>query len=105
MHVLSNLPGISATDSRSYRIEALRVHLENQLGDQAFIEAYRHLVVSIQSKTFLSVMLIIDFFIKNLSSDDDQPTDELEQILGGKKMKFVTLITQLIVCEDAYYGT
>ena len=85
LHVLSNLPGISATDSRSYRIEALRVHLENQLGDQAFIEAYRHLV--------------------NLSSDDDQPTDELEQILGPKKMKFVTLITQLIVCEDAYYGT
>lgn len=33
LHVLSNLPGISATDSRSYRIEALRVHLENQLGD------------------------------------------------------------------------
>ena len=29
LHVLSNLPGISATDSRSYRIEALRVHLEN----------------------------------------------------------------------------
>ena len=46
LHVLQNLPGISATDSRSYRIEALRVHLENQLGDQAFIEAYRHLVVS-----------------------------------------------------------
>ena len=33
LHVLSNLPGISSTDSRSYRIEALRVHLENQLGD------------------------------------------------------------------------
>ena len=33
LHVLSNLPGISAADSRSYRIEALRVHLENQLGD------------------------------------------------------------------------
>ena len=48
LHVLSTLPGISATDSRSYRIEALRVHLENQLGDQAFIEAYRHLVVSYQ---------------------------------------------------------
>jgi len=47
LHVLSNLPGISATDSRSYRIEALRVHLENQLGDQAFINAYRHLVVSV----------------------------------------------------------
>jgi len=49
------------------------VHLENQLGDQGFIDAYRHLV--------------------NLSDEDDQPTDELEQILGPKKMKFVTLIT------------
>ena len=29
LHVLSTLPGISASDSRSYRIEALRVHLEN----------------------------------------------------------------------------
>ena len=26
---LANIPGISATDSMSYRIEALRVHLEN----------------------------------------------------------------------------
>ena len=83
--ILSNLPGITASDSRSYRIEALRVHLENQLGDQPFIAAYRHLV--------------------NLSGDDEQPTDELEQILGPKKMKFVPLITQLIVCEDTYYGT
>lgn len=43
LHVLSTLPGITATDSRSYRIEALRVHLENQLGDAAFIQAYRYL--------------------------------------------------------------
>mgnify|MGYP006889521912 FL=1 len=30
--------------------------------------------------------------------------DELEGILGVKRMKFVTLIHQLIVCEDTYYG-
>jgi hypothetical protein len=28
----------------------------------------------------------------------------LDNIVGKDKMKFVTLITQLIVCEDSYYG-
>ena len=28
-HFLKNLPGVSATDSMAYRIESLRVHLEN----------------------------------------------------------------------------
>jgi hypothetical protein len=43
---LMNLPGVTATDSMGYRIEALRVYLENQLGDVAFIAAYKHLLVS-----------------------------------------------------------
>ena len=30
---LKNLPGVQATDSMGYRIEALRVYLETQLGD------------------------------------------------------------------------
>ena len=62
LHVLSNLPGISATDSRSYRIEALRVHLENQLGDQAFIEAYRHLVVRYSSSNYLPIIFSVSIF-------------------------------------------
>jgi len=66
------LPGVTATDSMSYRIEALRVYLENQLGDIPFIAAYKHLV--------------------NLPPDEDSTNDELEGILGPKKMKFVTLI-------------
>ena len=41
-----NLPGITATDSMGYRIEALRVYLESQLSDIPFIAAYKHLVVS-----------------------------------------------------------
>lgn len=44
-HFLKNLPGVSATDSMGYRIEALRVYLENQLGDIPFIAGYKHLVV------------------------------------------------------------
>ena len=56
-----------------YRIEALRVHLENMLGDMPFVAAYKHLT--------------------NLPKDeDDKNTDELEKILGEKKMKFVPTI-------------
>jgi len=41
---LQNLPGVTATDSMGYRIEALRVYLERQLGDVPFIAAYKHLI-------------------------------------------------------------
>ncbi len=75
---LQNIPGVTATDSMGYRIEALRVYLENMLGDQPFLGAYKHL--------------------QNLSDEEDN--NELDDILGPKKMKFVTLIHQLIVCED-----
>ena len=77
---LKNLPGVQASDSMGYRIEALRVYLETQLGDEVFIAAYQHLV--------------------NLQNDDD---DNTESIIGSKKMKFVPLIHHLIVCEDSYY--
>lgn len=36
--------------------------------------------------------------------DDDGGDEEIEAILGGDKIKFVTLIHQLIVCEDSYYA-
>ena len=39
---LKNLPGVQASDSMGYRIEALRVYLETQLGDKPFITAYQH---------------------------------------------------------------
>ena len=42
---LKNVPGVTATDSMGYRIEALRVHLEKHLGDIPFLAAYKHLVV------------------------------------------------------------
>jgi hypothetical protein len=40
----------------------------------------------------------------NLSGEEETTNNELEGILGAKKMKFVMLIHQLIVCEDSYYG-
>lgn len=42
--------------------------------------------------------------MQNLQGDDEERNDELEGILGAKRMKFVMLIHQLIVCEDTYYG-
>ena len=70
---LKNLPGVQASDSMGYRIEALRVYLENQLGDQAFQAVYKQLT--------------------NLSNDDDDNNDNvIESILGQKKMKFVPLV-------------
>eukprot|EP00349_Pseudokeronopsis_sp_Brazil_P010675 CAMPEP_0202980692 /NCGR_PEP_ID=MMETSP1396-20130829/86569_1 /ASSEMBLY_ACC=CAM_ASM_000872 /TAXON_ID= /ORGANISM="Pseudokeronopsis sp., Strain Brazil" /LENGTH=48 /DNA_ID= /DNA_START= /DNA_END= /DNA_ORIENTATION= len=45
-----------------YRIEALRVYLEQQLGDQSFIAAYKHLM--------------------NLSNDEYDASEELEGLLG-----------------------
>lgn len=44
---LMNIPGVTATDSMAYRIEALRVHLEKMIGDELFLAAYKHLVVRI----------------------------------------------------------
>jgi hypothetical protein len=35
---------VSSKDSIHYRIEALRVYLEEQLGDTSFIAAYKHLM-------------------------------------------------------------
>ena len=42
---LRNIPGVKVSegDSLAYRIEALRVYLENVLGDVPFITAYKHL--------------------------------------------------------------
>lgn len=51
---LMNLPGVTATDSMGYRIEALRVYLENQLGDIPFLAAYKHLVVRLNIKTTIN---------------------------------------------------
>ena len=51
---------MSATDSMGYRIEALRVYLENILGDIPFLAAYKHLIVSIilfkYSRIYLMMM-------------------------------------------------
>jgi hypothetical protein len=81
---LQKLPGVTATDSQSYRIEALRVYLEEKLGETSFIAAYKHYI--------------------NISDVNDDVDAEIEGILGPKKVQFTPLIYQLIVCEDTYYN-
>ena len=82
---LQNLPGVQASDSMGYRIEALRVYLETQLGDEPFQAVYK--------------------LLTNLEGDDDENNDNaIEGVLGAKKMKFVPLVHHLIVCEDSYYS-
>lgn len=39
-----SLPGVDNKDSIGFRIEALRVYLEKQLGDEIFIKAYKYLL-------------------------------------------------------------
>jgi len=39
-----------------------------------------------------------------LQADDETTEEELNSILDKDKQRFVTLIHQLIVCEDSYYG-
>lgn len=75
---------MNAGDSLGYRIEALRLYLESVLGDVPFIAAYKHLV--------------------NITTEENVEENELEGLLGKKGMKFVSLIHQLIVCEDSYYA-
>jgi NIMA (never in mitosis gene a)-related kinase len=75
------IPGCGEKDTISYRIEALRVYLEKQLGEEPFYEAYRI-----------------------LQDGGEDGNSELIKALG-KNMKFVPLIYQMIVCEDSYYGS
>jgi NIMA (never in mitosis gene a)-related kinase 1/4/5 len=89
---LQDLPGISASDSQSYRIEALRVYLEDNLGEKAFVAAYKHYSHYSENDE------------KNVSEVNEDIETEIESILGKKKMKFYPLIYHLIVCEDSYYN-
>jgi serine/threonine protein kinase len=75
------LPGIGGKDSIYARIEALRMYLEQQLGVEEFREAYNCMMDS-----------------------DDVNTEALQRILGAKKMKYVSVIAQMIVCEEECYS-
>lgn len=76
------LPGVCDSDSAFGRIEALRCYLENQLGMERFMQAYNYLLEP---------------------PNDDEDNQQLHEILGPRQSKYIALIHQMIVCEDAYY--
>ena len=66
------------------RIEALRVYLEKQIGEEPFYETYK---------------------ILQDMSGGEETNNELVKVLGKTNMKYIPLIYQMIVCEDSYYGS
>lgn len=82
---LPNLPNVKQDDSLYYRIESLRLHLEEQLGEETFIKAYK-LLKDLQEQ-----------------DDDDVLTEQLVVALGDK-VTHLPLIHQLIYCEDKFFA-
>ncbi|RNE97317.1 putative serine/threonine-protein kinase [Trypanosoma rangeli] len=76
------LPNVQATDPLMHRIESLRLFLEGQLGESALIASYRQM--------------------NNITADDDEAMQRVADMLPEEKQKFIPLIGQLIVCEDAF---
>eukprot|EP00438_Fugacium_kawagutii_P019326 Skav202377 [mRNA] locus=scaffold1406:206375:207886:+ [translate_table: standard] len=66
---------VTEKDSLAYRIEALRLYIEEQLGISEFLIVYKHL------------------------------TESTDIILSSRSRSFLTLVTQLIVCEDEFYAS
>lgn len=76
--------------SPSVRVENLRIVLENRLGEEKFLRAYRYLRQ-----------------VKDLNEfDDDQEEDKLledmESILGTSGLKYLELLYQLITAEENF---
>lgn len=76
------LPNVSTEDSLFYRVESLRIYLEEQVGVDSFRVSY-NLLKELQQQ-----------------DDDDDLNRRLAASLPGKKMRFLSLINQLIYCEE-----
>eukprot|EP00003_Mantamonas_plastica_P030586 TRINITY_DN765_c0_g1_i2.p1 TRINITY_DN765_c0_g1~~TRINITY_DN765_c0_g1_i2.p1 ORF type:complete len:942 (-),score=467.14 TRINITY_DN765_c0_g1_i2:1331-4156(-) len=77
---------VKEEDSIFYRIESLRMFLEEKLGLDLFLQAYQLLMGVGQE------------------DDMDDLDDQLEQVLGEDNMQFATLLNQLLCCEDTAFG-
>jgi NIMA (never in mitosis gene a)-related kinase len=75
-----HLPNTSANDPLGHRIETLRMFLEQELGDDKFFAIYRLLS----------------------RAEELDETAAAMKIAGPAGGKYVQLVTQLIVCEEAF---
>lgn len=78
------LPSVQRDDGLAYRIEALRVMLEDRLGFDRFFDVYQ--------------------MLKDMQpgDDDDQLADELVSAVGPENTGYLSLVQQLIFCEDRF---
>ncbi|KAH8616548.1 Protein kinase domain [Trypanosoma vivax] len=76
------IPNVQATDPLMHRIESLRLFLEEQLGESVLMSAYR--------------------LMNNISADDDEAMQRVAEGIPEDHHKFIPVIAQLIVCEDAF---
>ena len=76
---MEKVPGVRQQDTVGSKIEALRMYLEDQIGD--------------------------DFYrVYELVKDErDEDYETVKAMLGPVRTKFIPLVVQLIVCEDNYY--
>ena len=78
-----NLPAAKGKDSLNYRIETIRQFIEQGLGLDTFIRVYK----------FLSH--------ESDAMSDEQMNEQLKQLLPTpEKLKYYSLIQQLIICEE-----
>jgi len=78
---------VSAEDSLTYRVEALKVYLEQEIGLDAFLCLYRYLNASVQKES--------EFLGKQ---------ESLESMVEARAIEYLPLVHQLIVCEDACFS-
>ncbi|ORC84174.1 putative NIMA-related kinase [Trypanosoma theileri] len=76
------LPNVQATDPLMHRIESLRLFLEGKLGERSLVGCYRQM--------------------NNIATDDDEAMYRVANMLPEEHQKYIPLIAQLIVCEDAF---
>jgi hypothetical protein len=78
------LPNVTERDSVAHRIESLRMFLEKMVGDDLFMQVYR----------------LLDGMSEE--DDDDAIIARANAVLGPKKI-YLSLVNQLIYCEDVFY--
>lgn len=73
------------------RIEALRQYCESKFGEDLFIQLYRYMRDESQ----------------DLQSNEDSTNEKILALLGSKQtlQMYIPKISQLIYCEDDYYGS
>lgn len=85
---------VGEQDSLSYRIEALKVYLEHEIGLDDFLFAYRFLNETVQCEAAAPIG----------AQGSAPPELHLESNVSAKAIRFLPLLHQLIVCEDKCFG-